>query len=372
MNGLDQREDAEDEPILMLGELSRGIAHDLKNFLTAIQGNAEMALRSEAEPEARERALQMVIRASMSARDLCNQVLSYSQNKALPRTVFDVRELIEEAGMISEAVVDETITLRFRLSEAPVVVEANHSQTLQVVLNLIANAVHALEETGGRIEVSLQAESGRCVIEVRDTGPGIAEEHRAHLFQAGYTTKLFGMATGLGLALAKRITEEHDGQIALLSGDSGNTCFQVRLPLSNKEPDRLKIPKAAPEKVFKKRNVLLVDDEEFMRSLGIDILQSLGYRVTVSESGKSGLELFTKNPNYFDIILSDSRMPEMSGEELAIEVKKLRPDLPFVLVTAFATGDSGSNLMAKGIDAIVAKPFLIDDLRKALDSALAG
>lgn len=355
----------------MLGELARGIAHDLKNFLTAIQGNAEMALRSLEDKAAQERAMGMVIRASMSARDLCNQVLAYSQEKSLPRTVFDLRDVLEEAKMLTEPALPESTTFSIEPGDEPLAVEANHSQVLQIVLNLVANAIHAIGESGGVIHVRLSKLGKHCQIEVKDNGPGIAPEHREHLFQPGYTTKVYGLATGLGLALVKRIVEEHHGSIELSTENGRGACFQVILPLSDKQAEKLNI--ATPEQIKPKRklNILLVDDEEFMRSLGIDILQSLGYRVTVRESGKTALDLVKENPDYFDVILSDSRMPEMTGEQLASAVQKYRPNIPFVLVTAFATSETSASLKTHGITGVVAKPFLIDDLRKALDEALA-
>ncbi len=358
------------ESVLMLGELARGISHDLKNFLTAIQGNAEMALRSSEDKAAQERAMGMIIRASMSARDLCNQVLAYSQEKSLPRTVFDLREVLEEAKMLTEPALPENTQFLIEPGEETLAVEANHSQILQIILNLVANAIHAIGESGGTIHVRLSKNGQTCGIEVEDNGPGIAEEHHEHLFQPGYTTKVFGLATGLGLALVKRIVEEHEGSIKLTSQNGHGAHFIVALPLSDKEAESLKIEQIAPTKPKKKHNILLVDDEEFMRSLGIDILQSLGYRVSVRESGKTALELVKENPDYFDVILSDSRMPEMTGEQLAAAVQEFRPGIPFVLVTAFATSESGDSLKTQNITGVVAKPFLIDDLRKALDEAL--
>lgn len=363
------------EPVVVLGELSRGICHDLKNFLTAIQGNAEMARRAGSDnEEPLERSLQKITEAALAASDLCNQVLAYSRQGTLPRTVFNFSKLVERTAMMLHDESQDHIKVVVEASGPDAIIEASESQIRQIVSNLIANAFHAVGEKGGTVKLTISTsdEGGIAELQVSDTGPGIAFEKQTQLFDPTFTTKAFGVGNGLGLMLVKRIAEEHGGTVGCES-EPGNGCrFQVTMPLTDKvieeraQNDNVTLAQA------KKHNVLLVDDEEFMRSLGIDILQSLGYRVTVASTGREAYELILNNRDYFDVILSDSRMPEMSGEDLALETKKICPGMPFILVTAFAAIDGERRTEKCGIHGIVAKPFLIEDLKKALDQALAS
>ncbi|WOO41599.1 hybrid sensor histidine kinase/response regulator [Rubellicoccus peritrichatus] len=362
------------EPVVVLGELSRGICHDLKNFLTAIQGNAEMARRTGTSgEEPLERSLEKITEAALAASDLCNQVLAYSRQGALPRSVFNFSKLVERTALMLHDASQTNIKVTVKTDGPDAIVEASESQIRQIVSNLIANAFHAVGEKGGTVTLTVSAskESGTAELEVSDTGPGIAFEKQTQLFEPTFTTKAFGVGNGLGLMLVKRIAEEHGGAVSCKSEPGKGCSFQVTIPLTDKVIVESPQDDKSASSLHRKYNVLLVDDEEFMRSLGIDILQSLGYRVTVASTGREAFELIQKNPDYFDVILSDSRMPEMSGEELALETRKIRPNLPFILVTAFASIDGERRTKKCGIHGIVAKPFLIEDLKKALDQALS-
>lgn len=361
------------EPVVVLGELSRGICHDLKNFLTAIQGNTEMARRPGASTETLERSLEKIAEATSAASDLCNQVLAYSRQGSLPKTPLNFSKLVVQTADMLHDESRSQIKVTVHTEGPDAVVEASESQLRQIISNLMANAFHAVGEQGGKVslKISTLPNQDMAMLEVSDSGPGIPLEQKEQLFDPNFTTKAFGIGNGLGLMLVKRIAQEHGGSVDCKSGQNEGCCFQVTIPLTSKQVDEIHKSTTTASAPSKKYNVLLVDDEEFMRSLGIDILQSLGYRVTVASSGREAYELVLNNPDYFDVILSDYRMPEMSGEDLAIETRKIKPDLPFILVTAFASIDSELRTEKNGIKGIVAKPFLIEDLKKAMDQVLS-
>jgi len=359
------------EQLAELGGVARNICHDLKNFLTAIQGNAELAQR-QGDPRMQATAYTAIMQASEAARDLCNQVLAYAEAGKSPRELFDLQVLLRDSLELMQVVVPEGVQLRLEASSEPVPVEGNRSQLRQIIHNLIVNALQAAEAEQGEVAISLQASEGgkEVILEVVDTGPGISLERQEEIFDLGYTTKATSLGHGLGLALVKELAEAHGGGVSLQSEPGKGCCFRVHLPLSSQHlPEPSAEVKPAPTG-SRKHNVLLVDDEAFMLSLGMDILQTLGYRVTVAASGMEALELVKNAPAYFDAVLSDSRMPEMNGEELARKLQDIRSDLPFVLVTAFASVTETYAEKRDGVCGVVAKPFLIEDLRDVLSTLL--
>lgn len=364
--------DEERYQLQTLGELSRSICHDLKNYLTAVQGNAQMTLQAKS-PDDIEHCMGGIMQATRVARDLCDQVLTYAHKGTVPLEPLDLGQLAGDTIEVLQNSIAENIQISLEIPEQPVCVQGNRSQIRQVLTNLVINSTQAIGSDEGKILLKVLAnhEHESVYIDVEDNGPGIPNELVSEVFKTGYTTKRHGGGHGLGLVLVKRIVESHKGEIVLANNAKGACKFRVTLPLSETCPNELTTDATPDEPTTqKKRNILLVDDEEFMLNLGMDILQTLNYRVTVANCAKDALDLLDKNPDYFDVILSDSQMPEMNGEAFALAVEKRKPGLPFILVTAYASANVTYDTPKKGIYALVAKPFLIEDLKQALNHVL--
>lgn len=361
-----------DEKLLTLGKLARGIAHDLKNLLAGIQGNTELALRDYENEKATRKALASVMLAARSAHELAEQISAYSREDEIPTKVLDMRDAIRQAkGLIGPFLTPE-VSFNIDMPEQELCVRANASQLQQLVLNLCHNSLHALSKDGGQLIVHLEAIGGdKLGLTVYDTGSGISPDILPRIFDPFFTTKELGFGTGLGLALVKRIVNELGGSIEAQSEVGVSTTFKVVLPRCNESPEKEE-PLPQPEDLRReKKAILLVDDEPIMRGLGMDVLHTLGYRVSVAANGLEALELVEKNPGYFDLVLSDSKMPEMSGPELAEKLHTVHPELPFILVTAFNDAMTEAKLKQLGVKEIVHKPFLIENLQRALNNALS-
>ncbi len=372
MDPLSDHEVSQDK-LITLGELSRGIAHDLKNLLTGIHGNSELALRGYKNEKATKKALTNIMLAARSAQDLVEQISSYSRNETLPDKVIDLRQLLSKTEKLLADAVPPGVNVDFQLPESAVCVRANPSQMHQLASNLCLNSLHSLARDGGLLSVKLspKADSSEVVLTVSDDGPGIPEKILPRIFDPYFTTKEIGVGTGLGLAVVHKIVTDYGGSITASSTPGQSTDFVIHLPMCAEQPEEEE-PAPEPEDfVAEKKAILLVDDEPIMRGLGMDILHTLGYRVSVAENGREALALVQKNPDYFDLVLSDSKMPEMTGPELAEQLQSIKPDLPFILVTAFNDAVTEAKLKQLGVQEIVHKPFLIENLSRALSNALS-
>ncbi len=362
-----------DDKLLTLGKLARGIAHDLKNLLAGVQGNTELALREFKNEKMARKAMANVMLASRSAHELVEQISAYSRHDNIPHKVLDLRETIAYTERLLEGFVSPAVTLEVKLPDEPVCVRANPSQMQQLVMNLCQNGLQALGDKGGHLTIRLSTDASgtQACLEVSDTGPGIPTDILPRIFDPYFTTKELGLGTGLGLAVVQKIVQDCGGDIQAVSQPGGKTVFSIELPRSEETPEPeapLPTPDDFPEE---KKAILLVDDEPIMRGLGMDILHSLGYRVSVAENGSEALEMIKRHPEYFDLVLSDSKMPEMSGPELAEQLYAIRPGLPFILVTAFNDSGTEARLREFGVTEIVQKPFLIESLSRALNNALS-
>jgi CheY-like chemotaxis protein/two-component sensor histidine kinase len=370
----DEPESMTDEKLLTLGKLARGIAHDLKNLLAGVQGNTELALREYKNERLARKALANVMLAARSAHELIEQISAYSRHDNIPHKVLDLREILAFTERLLEGFVSPAVTLKVHVPDEPVCVLANSSQMQQLVMNLCQNGLQALGEKGGSLTVRLgtDASGERACLEVSDTGPGIAADILPRIFDPYFTTKELGLGTGLGLAVVHKIVQDCGGTIEAASTPGRKTTFSIELPRSHETPVP-EAPMPTPEDYPQdKKAILLVDDEPIMRGLGMDILHSLGYRVSVAENGSEALEMVKRHPDYFDLVLSDSKMPEMSGPELAEQLYAIRPTLPFILVTAFNDAGTEAKLKEFGVTEIVQKPFLIESLARALNNALGA
>jgi nitrogen-specific signal transduction histidine kinase len=352
-----------------IGTLAGGIAHEFNNVLAGLLGFATL-LHHEIPPESRAGSyVQQVRQAGRRAHELVQQLHTFSRAESVAREPLPVGAVVEEALTLLRASLPSTIDIQYQVSEPGMMVYANQTQLHEVIINLGANADHAMRETGGRLTVCLDPvevdpafaathpplSPGRHVcLTIADTGSGIAPEVIEHLFEPFFTTKPIGEGTGMGLAIVHGIVTSHDGAITVESSRESGTRFAIYLP-------RLDAPAAqaaGPEPPLPRGEgrVLFVDDEETIALAMQLLLESLGYEVVVHTVSPEALDAFRTDPHGFDVVITDQTMPQMTGEDLIQALRRIRPDIPIVLCTGFSHVMDAEKARALGKVTFLMKP----------------
>lgn len=366
-----------------IGNLSGGIAHDFNNILSPIMGMAELLLEDLPSRSQEYENAQIIFEAGKRGRDLVAQILAFSRQAPQNFKPVHVQKILKEVLKLSRATIPSYIEIDHNIEQDCGLIMANSTQIHQVAMNLITNAFHAIEPEFGTIRVALKEVGnlpGRnqstqyIVLSVADTGQGIPDEILPKIFDPYFTTKTKGKGTGLGLATVHGIVNDHKGEIKVHSEPGKGTVFSIYLPLLQK-PDKTR--NVVPFKQLPSGNekILLVDDEEFIVKLETQILQRLGYQVTSHVNSLMALETFISKPHAFDIIISDMTMPNMTGDQLASEVKKIKKRLPIIICTGFSERICRQKATELGIEGFLMKPVskseMAHTVRKVLDLAYA-
>jgi len=364
-----------------IGTLAGGIAHDFNNILSAILGYAELSILDLEEGSIAKKNLERSMKAAHRAKDLVQQILTFSRQGKQERKLLSVKPIVKEALKFLRASLPATIEIQEEIEENPGPIEADPTQIHQVLMNLCTNAAHAMDEKGGELSVSLsnldldgnnsgvqpRIEAGPYVrLRVSDTGHGMAPEILGRIFDPYFTTKEPGKGTGLGLAMVHGIVKSHGGEIRVSSDVGKGSIFDVYFP-------RIEIGNV-PREVFNAESlplgdserILLVDDEKGIIDVGREILERLGYEVTVRTSSIEALELFRARSNRFDLVITDMTMPNMTGDRLAQELLKIRPDIPVLLCTGFSEHITEERAKAIGIRELLLKPLAMTELAKTM------
>jgi len=349
-----------------VGRLAGGVAHDFNNILTAIRGNAELILLDLPPGSAVREDVEEIRHGAERAATLTAQLLAFGRRQRLSPRELDLNTLVRDMEKMLRRVVDENIALITDLDPALDSALADPGQVEQVVMNLVLNAWDALPE-GGRITISTRpcAGDGEVEIAVADNGRGIADEIREHIFEPFFTTKAQGEGSGLGLATVHGIVQQSGGSVSVESRPGQGAVFRVRLP-------RGPAPAAEPAPGGMAQGsgtVLVVEDEEMVRTLLRKTLGKCGYRVLEAAGGAEALAIAAAYPDAIDLLLSDLVMPGMSGRELHARILPLRPDIRALFVSGYsadAVADPGP------ASRFLAKPFTPSDLVRRVREALAG
>jgi len=364
-----------------LGILAGGIAHDFNNILTAVIGNISFA-RMFCEPGDKQyERLEEAEKAALRAKDLSTQLLTFSKGGTPVRQTASLPEIIEDST--SFALRGSNVRCEFNMARDLHPVEVDQGQISQVINNLIINAIQAMPK-GGIVQVSaentvIDADSnialpfGRYArITVRDHGKGIAPEDIAHIFDPYFTTKEKG--TGLGLATSYSIIKRHDGLITVDSTPGRGTAFHIYLPASDKEMPHPE--SSSDEPLDGHGRVLVMDDEEIIRELAITSLEFLGYSVDAVEDGQACIDAYQaarEAGNPYDVVIMDLTIPGgMGGVEAIKRLRELDPDIIAIVSSGYSSGPVMANYEEHGFKGMVAKPYKIEELAKALGALLPG
>ncbi|MDJ0784503.1 MAG: response regulator [Desulfosarcinaceae bacterium] len=367
-----------------IGTLAGGIAHDFNNILSAILGYTELSLAQAPTDLPLKDHLTKVLKASERARDLVKQILTFSRQEQQELIPVQINSILKEALKLLRASLPSTIEIRQRIDSSATVM-ADPTQIHQILMNLCTNASHAMESRGGELKVMLEdttlsAEDAARMpevvpgdflkISVCDTGEGIPPAAMERIFDPFYTTKELGKGTGMGLAVVHGIVKSHGGLVTVNSQVNRGTTFEVYLPVvstaesEEKASSKPAIPKGA-------ETVLYIDDEPFQIEIGKEALERLGYKVVAHANSVKALELFRESPMAFDLVITDMTMPNLTGDLLAAEMMRIRPDIPIIICTGYSERLSEENAEAMGIRGFILKPILIRDMaitiRRVLD-----
>ena len=359
-----------------LGILAGGIAHDFNNILSPIMGYAQLLLL-EARNQTQKRYISGILKAAERSRDLIAQILSFSRHKEEAARPIRIQPIAKEIVKLLTGVIPATIRVQIHTDPECGLVLADSSQIYQVIMNLCTNAYQAMAEKGGTLTVQvnhLKAGDGtrlsprpHVALTVSDTGPGMAEEEKKHIFKPYYTTKPLGRGTGLGLAMVHSIVQQSGGIIRVNSNPGCGSQFSIFLPeLEEKKDQNQEESLDFTKGIRGGGHILLVDDQPEVIETVEQMMVYLGYEVTAVPSSPQAIKLFEKSPHKFDVVVTDQTMPDITGIQLASSIKCLRLDIPVVLHT-------GSNVLPPPdntlIDAILPKPADMETLGRILSAA---
>lgn len=369
-----------------IGTLAGGIAHDFNNILSAVFGFAELVKMKLKGDEKIKSNVDQILAAGVRARDLVKHILTFSRQTDVKKGLLKITPLMKESLKFIQATVPKNIEIReqFKLSENKVM--ADPSQIQQIAMNLFTNAAQSMKKDGGVLDVALEEvlikpdqvyhganlKPGRYIqLTVKDTGHGIKPENMERIFEPFFTTKSRGEGTGLGLSTVYGIVNNMGGVITVESEPDVGTTFKVFFPEHRGETSKTGFSTNS-DLIKGKGRILVVDDEEPIVNWCRQFLIALGYEVVGNTSSKVALNLFKEDPDYFDLVLTDMAMPEMSGTELSKQLIALRPDIPIVLCTGFTKELSPEQLKEHGIISVIMKPMVASEFAESINNALKG
>jgi two-component system cell cycle sensor histidine kinase/response regulator CckA len=376
------------QKIEAVGKLAGGVAHDFNNLLTVINGYSDICLRRLAEDDPLYRNIEEINKAGDKAAGLTRQLLAFSRKQIMQAKVFDLNSVVVEINNMLQRLIGEDIDLRMGLSANLDKVKADPSQIEQVLLNLVVNARDAMP-LGGKLtiettNVSLDKEYSRShlpvppgkyvMLAVSDTGHGMDAATQARIFEPFFTTKEVGKGTGLGLSTVYGIVKQSGGFIWVYSEVGQGTAFKIYLPSVLETAEKGKETTGKPELIKGSETILLVEDEELVRTLTAEILRDAGYHLLEAKDGIDALRVASEHRGEIQLMLTDVVMPQMSGRELAEQFATIRKDMEVLYMSGY-TDDA---IVLHGVldegTPFIGKPFsptaLTSKIREVIDATV--
>ena len=370
-----------------IGTLAGGIAHDFNNILGAISGNAVLALQDVGADHPAALSLGQITKASLRARDMVRQILTFSRGQPPARVPQPLQPLIREAIALLSTTLPAVVQLEAELAAPQLYVNADGTQIEQVLLNLCTNAWHALQGSSGRIVIGLvpvvldteaaarlgvPAPGPYARLWVTDTGSGIDAATRSRIFEPFFTTKPTGTGTGLGLSVVHGIVGAHQGAIAVESTPGRGSTFHVYLPLVEAPAEVAASTAIEPAAAAGGgQHVLYVDDDEVMALMVERVLQRGGYRATCFLSATDAVAAVRAHPAGFDLVVTDYNMPELSGLDVVLALADIRPELPVIISSGNITDELRASAQRLGVHRLLQKQNTIEELCALVHGVLA-
>ncbi len=369
-----------------VGVMAGGIAHNFNNNLAIILGNLELAQRKNSAEEEVKTFLHNAQIAVRRSRDLVRQILTYSRKESEQIESVQPNMVIEETVKLLKATLPSTINLCYQVASSAslATIEANSTKLEEALINLCTNAVHAMEEKGdltiALAIVDLQEQDllpqypcqpGSYIsIKIMDTGCGIAPQVIDRIFDPFFTTKDVEQGTGMGLATVQGFVKKSHGMIRLQSTVNQGSSFELLFPVTPEsnlsaqpQTGKLQLPTGSG-------HILLIDDEQMLTEMISMMLTDAGYQVTAETSSTAGLKRLSETPERFDLLLTDQTMPELTGTELIVKAKAIKPNLPVILCSGYSSKVSEEDIERLGIDAFCLKPLEMSALLATISRVL--
>jgi CheY-like chemotaxis protein len=349
--------------------LASGVAHDFNNSLAAILGRAQL-LRRQTQDDALLRNIEIIQTAAEDAAATVRRIQTFARKSpAREFELLDVFDLLTDAIEITRTRWENEARLRGLHYQVALEAEkgqftiGNASELREVFVNLIVNAVDAMPE-GGRLLIGCERDASKLRLRFADTGGGMPEDVRQKIFDPFYTTK-GAHGTGLGLSVSYSIIERHEGQINVTSEIGGGSIFNILLPAA---PAKVTTTDAEAEATMPALSILVIDDESAVRETLGEMLELMGHRVLLADSGHNALQ--TLSTNSFDFVFTDLAMPEMDGWETSREIRKRWPGMNVVLVTGYGTGTKPPPGEERLVNGIIGKPFDFSQITQTITNIL--
>ncbi len=382
----------ESQKMEAIGTLAGGVAHDFNNLLAAILGNLVLAREDVGEDHPAQESLAEISRAAIRARQLVQQILTFSRRQTQEMQRQPIKPLVEEALGLMRSLLPAGLKLVTRLPASGLQVLADATQMQQVLMNLCTNAWQSMEGSSGDITVALRevrldasqalqlgglSSGAYACLSVADNGPGMDIETQRRIFEPFFTTKAPGAGTGLGLAVVHGIVKAHRGAISVHSQPGEGTRFDVYLPLAGAADAgngpliaETATPVPLPSHGTAK-HVVYIDDYEALVFLVGRLLRKYGHEATTFESGEAALAWMQANPDvHVDLVVSDQNMPGLSGVETATEIRRLRPELKVAIISGHVNDRLLSDASAAGVSDVMGKQDSMDALGEAIRDLL--
>ena len=368
-----------------VGTLAGGIAHDFNNLLQVIQGYTEVLKNQVDRNHSSLKALHKIHHSAKRGAELTRQLLTFSRKVQSERRPLDLNQELEQIKNLLERTIPKMIEIELHLSDIPAIVSADPIQVEQAIMNLAVNAMDAMPE-GGKIILEterailddnfckshLGSRPGEYVLlSISDTGHGMDQEILEHVFEPFYTTKEVGKGTGLGLAMVYGIVKNHEGYILCYSELNTGTTFKIYLPALVQSGEGRQSGKTEEHLKGGDETILLVDDEQYIRELGVELLTDAGYNVLTATDGESALELYRKDQKGIDLVILDLVIPGMGGKKCYEEILKVNQKAKILIVSGYSANGPGKEALEAGARGFVGKPFdvshLLHTVREILD-----
>ena len=367
-----------------IGTLTGGIAHDFNNILGIIMGNVELALIDVSNAKTANKSLDEIMKASLRAKDIVRQLLKFSRKTELNKKPQKLSTLISEEMKFLRSSIPSNIEVFEQLDKSKNTILADATQIQQIIINVVTNAVQAMGEKDGRLEICLRdtiiketkqgkyddlAPGNYQELIVKDSGPGIDKKIQDKIFDPYFTTKEVGKGSGMGLSVVHGIVKSHDGAIYVDSFPGKGASFSLFFPT-------LKTPQKESEKIDEmisykgSEKILFIDDESEIVDTNSKILQQLGYIVEGMTDPQEAIAKVKNDPDYFDLVITDMTMPKINGREVSETIKKIRPNLPIILFSGHNLITDDKQKKEMGISAYAIKPVSVDKMARTIRKVL--
>ena len=366
-----------------IGQLAGGVAHDFNNMLSGIMGAAQLLQSPKQNLDKKSLIfVEMIMKAAQRAADLTSKLLAFGRKSAISSTSINIHKIVDDTIAIFNQTIDKRIKITTIKNAENFTIIGDNSALQNSFLNLGINASHAMPD-GGELVIetrnlflskdycemsSFEIKAGEYIeIEFRDTGCGISPENMEKIFEPFFTTKVQGKGTGLGLSAVYGTIQDHHGVITVHSEIGVGTVFNILIPCSNVKAEKKQIVETVLSGSGK---ILLVDDEELIRTTGKHILEEMGYQVLLAENGKESVDLFREKFAEIDLVIMDMMMPEMNGSEAFYKIKEIDSKCKVIISSGFTKEENLEKLKIDGLSGFIQKPFRDYNLSVLIDEIL--